>query len=98
MMPVARQVDVLGRLGVLGLAADVVELHAEGIGEDHDGLAKDPRPLLGERRRSGVVDRIAETHDLLGLRVSCRCDVSKDSTMQTRSTRSDNPADTIANS
>jgi hypothetical protein len=66
--PVPRKLDIFGGLGVGRLAADIVEFHPEGIGDDEDGFAKYPRSLLGHRKQLWVVDRIPESHDLLGLR------------------------------
>ena len=67
-MPAPGQVEIFGRLGVFGLTTDFVQLHAEGIAEEKHRLSKDSRASLRDFAQVGLVDRIAETHDLLGVR------------------------------
>ena len=64
------EVDFLGRLGVLGLAHDLVEHDPEGIAHQGDRFAEDHRRRRGHSRELGVVERASEAHrDLGGWRV-----------------------------
>ena len=64
------EVELLGRLGVLGLAHDLVEHDPEGIAHQGDRFAEDHRRRRGHARELGVVERASEADgDLGGRRV-----------------------------
>ena len=54
------QIEVLDGCGVLRLTDDLVELHAERIADDRNGLGEHRGPLRGHRRERGIVDRHPE--------------------------------------
>ena len=60
-------IEVLGGLGVLGLADDLVELDAERVGDQAHRLAEHRGALRGHRLQVGIVDRLAEAHRTLGV-------------------------------
>ena len=61
------EVEVLGGLGVLGLAAHLVELHAEGVGDEPHRLAEHGGALGRHPGQVGIVDRHAEAGRPLGV-------------------------------
>ena len=60
-----RQVDVLGCLRVLGLADDLVEFDAQGVGDQRTASANTPCPAR-HRLQVGIVDRLPKPTGLGG--------------------------------
>ena len=65
------RIEVLGRLRVLRLADDLVELHTERVGHQPTASPNTAVPC-GHPREAGVVDRPAEARRQLGRRASRR--------------------------
>ena len=60
------EVEVLGGLGVLGVAAHLVEFDPERVGDHPHRLAEDPGAVRRHRLQVGMVDGLAEADRLLG--------------------------------
>ena len=60
--PVARKMEILGGLGIVGHTTHLVEVHSESFGEQQHAVAEDAGTLLGNVPKIWLIDGVTEPH------------------------------------